>query len=244
MERFPASVAERLGYYVYLLRDPRDGYIFYVGKGIGNRVFEHARDARLNGEVAAPKADRIREILHSGHSVVTEILRFGLSEQTALEVEAASIELLGLTTLLNVIGGHGSLDRGRMSTDDVIALLDAQPVDIEVPAILIKPSRLWHRGMPDNELYEATRGWWKVGTRREKARYGLAVVHGVIRGAWAIERWRPRQQGDPDWQSDVAGKPRWGFAGSPAPDLAHVIGGSVSHYWKPGAQTPFIYVNC
>lgn len=34
-------VAEQLGWYVYLLRDPRDAEVFYVGKGRGNRVFAH-----------------------------------------------------------------------------------------------------------------------------------------------------------------------------------------------------------
>ena len=32
-----ATVAEKLQYYVYLLIDPRDGLIFYVGKGVRDR---------------------------------------------------------------------------------------------------------------------------------------------------------------------------------------------------------------
>ena len=39
------SVKEALGYYVYALVDPRDRKIFYIGKGKGNRIFQHAEAA-------------------------------------------------------------------------------------------------------------------------------------------------------------------------------------------------------
>jgi hypothetical protein len=35
------STIEKLGYYVYLLIDPRNDKVFYVGKGKGNRVNQH-----------------------------------------------------------------------------------------------------------------------------------------------------------------------------------------------------------
>jgi hypothetical protein len=74
-ERDPLSflpgVAERLGLYVYALRDPRSDEI-YVGKGVGNRAHAHARHAqKVSGETteqlklirihrSTPRASRLR----------------------------------------------------------------------------------------------------------------------------------------------------------------------------------------
>lgn len=43
---FRENVIEQVDYYVYLMVDPRDKTIFYVGKGCGNRVSQHEFDAR------------------------------------------------------------------------------------------------------------------------------------------------------------------------------------------------------
>ena len=37
-----AYAEEQLGYYVYALRNPLDGKVFYIGKGVGRRVLAHA----------------------------------------------------------------------------------------------------------------------------------------------------------------------------------------------------------
>ena len=42
---FPEYMHAVVGYYVYRLVDPRDNSTFYVGKGVGNRVFTHVADA-------------------------------------------------------------------------------------------------------------------------------------------------------------------------------------------------------
>ena len=41
MNGFSEKVKQKLGYYVYALVDPRDNKIFYIGKGINNRIFQH-----------------------------------------------------------------------------------------------------------------------------------------------------------------------------------------------------------
>jgi hypothetical protein len=46
------GVAEKLGYYVCPHRDPtRSGAIFYVGKGQGDRVYQHASGREVGVEI-------------------------------------------------------------------------------------------------------------------------------------------------------------------------------------------------
>ena len=232
---FSSFVVDQLGHYVYLLSDPRTGEIFYVGKGIGNRVFAHAADA-LRDSRESDKLDRIRSIHAAGLEVQHELLRFGLDERTAFEVEAAAIELLDLDDLTNEIGGHHIGERGRMTTDVAISLFDAQPVDeITESALLIRIPRLWYPSMPAEELFEVTHGWWRVGPRRAQASYAFAISRGVIREVYRIASWRPREKGDRGWEDDLeSGRPRWGFEGEVAEELAHYRNRSVAHMYQEG----------
>lgn len=245
---FSDYVSEQLGSYVYLLIDPRDGDdgIFYVGKGKGNRVFRHVQDALADEETANDKLERIREIRASGCEVRHELLRFGLTDRTAIEVEAAAIELLHLDMLTNIVEGHHVWARGRMNTDVVISLFDAPPApDIVDRVILFRIPWLWSPAMSSNELYETAHGWWKIGLRREGAEYAFAVSRGVIREVYRIDSWRQRQPGDRDWEHDI-GKPhkRWGFSGEVAEELARYRNTSARRFFKKGNSSPFMYVNC
>lgn len=90
MRQFSKKVVEELGYYVYALIDPRDHKIFYIGKGCGNRVFQHCLAAILEDDETL-KLDTIRAILDSGLEVGHYILRHRLSEEVALQMESLLI---------------------------------------------------------------------------------------------------------------------------------------------------------
>ena len=66
-------LADSLAYYVYLLIDPRDGKVFYVGKGKGSRCFDHS--AKDDG---VEKASRIAAIEAAGLTPQIDIIRHGL----------------------------------------------------------------------------------------------------------------------------------------------------------------------
>ena len=73
MNKFSNKSIEELGFYVYSLVDPRDGKIFYIGKGCGNRVFQHC-EAALQGDEVSLKLNLIREIISLGLQVEHYIL--------------------------------------------------------------------------------------------------------------------------------------------------------------------------
>ena len=100
INEFPSEVIKELGYYVYRLIDPRNGETFYVGKGKGNRIFEHLKKAIKNEEELEEdlKYQRIREIENCGLNVIHIIHRHKLDEKTALHVEAALIDIFPSAT--------------------------------------------------------------------------------------------------------------------------------------------------
>jgi hypothetical protein len=180
-------VAERLGYYVYLYVDPRDKAPFYVGKGQGGRALAHLAD---DGE--SRKVARIKEIQAAGLEPQIDVLVHGLSsEEAAFRIEAAVIDAIGPDKLTNVVRGWETGKVGRMPLSELVALYGATPVEVAHPSLLIRINRLYHYSIGNTELYEVTRGTWKLGSKRALARYAFSVFHGVVRAVFEIESWHP-----------------------------------------------------
>jgi hypothetical protein len=79
-------------FYVYELRDPRNGVAFYVGKGQGDRAHAHQREVVRGTARSNPaKIAKIREILETGHQVEVSILAEYRDESDALDHEYHSI---------------------------------------------------------------------------------------------------------------------------------------------------------
>jgi hypothetical protein len=103
--------------------------------------------------------------------------------------------------------------------------------------------------MSDLELYDATRGVWKVGKRREKAKFAYCVYGTVIREVYSISAWVPA--GSTMTGRDFSEKgyrlsERWEFVGRVALESARkrYVGKSVKTYFPKGVQNPIKYVKC
>lgn len=248
---FWPPVAEKLGYYVYALRDPRPTHgIFYVGKGKGNRVYQHAREAsKVDGESSKSlKLDTINEIRDQGYQVGVEIIRHKLTESEAFEIEAAVIDTLRRINVLqltdselaNRAGGQHSRAQGWMSLDELHARYGAKPLDLSDPHVkqdnlmFIKINKLYRPDMSPEELYEATRKAW-VRAEWRKPELALAVYHGIVRAVYRIDKWercpKPHDK-------------RWAFTGKVASDrVDDYVWRDVRHIVDK-VQNPICYYNC
>jgi hypothetical protein len=236
MPHLSKSTIEKIQYYVYLLSDPRNGKIFYVGKGKGNRINSHLLGALEESTKETEKIRTIREIQDKGFEVELTVLRHGLTEKEAFEVEASIIDLIGIDNLTNIFSGHHSNDRGKMRLEDIEVQYQAEKGEFDEPAVLIRINRLYRYDMSAIELYEATRKHWKVGSRAKTVKIACTVYAGIIREVFYINKWVP---------SPIKTHPgRNMFIGEIAPSSIRdkYLNKSVAHLWKHGSQNPIKYV--
>ena len=118
----------------------------------------------------------------------------------------------------------------------------SRPVRIEEPALLFTINQMFREGMSALALYEATRGFWRVGPDREKAELALAVYQGVVREVYRIDRWDPAGTQEYETREVGAnrGSGRWEFTGEVAADMR---GKYVGRFVDKGGQNPIHYAN-
>jgi uncharacterized protein len=240
-KQFSKDVISKLKYYVYIYSDPDTNEIFYVGKGIGNRVFTHLND--INDSVKYHFIKRIRD---RGQEPKIEILTHGLEdEHTALKVEAAIIDLIGIEKLTNKVRGWQSGVFGRIEVNQLISHYEREQVNIEEPSILIRINRLFRYDMTDIELYDATRGVWKIGIDKDKVKYAFAVFDGIVHEVYKVIAWFPAGSTFNTRGALKDKKDRWEFIGQKAEESIRLkyLRKSVEHYLPSNAQNPIKYIN-
>ena len=221
-------------YYVYRLLDPRTDKTFYVGKGSGNRVFDHVRDARKliskKEDSYSLKIEIIKEIIDDGKDVICLIHRWGLTENEAYEVEAALID--AYPGLANDQSGHGA-DYGVISVEAFEA--EAKAVIYDEPEenyIIIKTSNA--AKLERGSLYEATRKWWRANIEKaQKIPYVLSVINGRVEEVF-----------EPDPEKWLQKDDRISFEGKATQNshMRALIGCRIPEKYRvKGASNPFLY---
>ena len=230
--QFSEAVCENIGYYVYVLKDPRDSKIFYIGKGQKNRIFQHVADA-LETEHINDKLDLIREIKNARQEVEHYILRHGLTEKEALEIESACIDLIGLDYLTNQVKGYNSWEYGKKTIDEIIQHYDAKIIKkFDEPCIIININKKYKRFMSPRALYNATRASWVLGPKKDKAKYVITSYRGLVREVFEINSWQKATEDG-----------RWEFTGKPANENIRnkYINQSLKNFINKGNRNPIKY---
>ena len=233
-QKHDVSADESKDYYVYRLIDPRTGHTFYVGKGTGNRVFQHAKAAikfNPNEDEAAERIAQINAIKNEGLDVIHVIHRFGMTENEALEVEAALMDVYaGLTNIQSGINP----ERGMMAAEAWRSIQEMEAyTEPEADYILIKV-RSAVLAEKCNNLYETTRKAWRADLNNAKNyNYVLAAVDGVVKGVYT----------ELTWYNSID-KNRIEFTGKDCEEdwVKDIIGKRIpEQYRKKGAANPFMY---
>lgn len=192
IKQFPTDIIDKIGFYVYKLIDPRNGELFYIGKGKGNRVFDHVNGTLKidnNDELSEDEIDlksyRILQIRNAGYEVIHVIHRHGMDESTAFEVEAALID--DNQNYLSQKLGNRSKDFGPLNVKEIIEIYQSVSVDFgDLKVVMITINKSYDL---DN-IYFATRFAWKMNLNRVRnADIVCAIVKGIIKEVYIPEYW-------------------------------------------------------
>jgi hypothetical protein len=243
MEKFPKIVSTELKYYVYIYSNPITDEIFYVGKGKGDRVFSH-----LSEESESEKVKYLSDLKLKNLKPKIEILIHGIEDEaTALRVEAAIIDLIGINKLTNLQSGWRSASFGRMTLKQIISTYSKQEVEVIEPSIFIRINQKFRYSMTEIELYDFTRGQWKINTERaNKAKYAFAIYEGIIQEVYTVLFWIEAGKTLNTRNDTDAANDRFEFIGNIAePEIRNKYKyKSLEHYFRKGNANPIMYINC
>ena len=189
---------EKLGDYVYALRDPRDNKIFYVGQGTSDRVFEHFNEAENALKAAKPfnqmssKVIRILDIWNNNEDVEWIILAHNLPNtiKVADFVESAIFDCLSESQNGETLNDQTPPKSSRLLPED----LEAMAAEFVNPTIahnqvFVFPIQeaLNHGSTP----YNATRALWGISDQNQQLTPAFAVglKNSISKGSFQIASW-------------------------------------------------------
>lgn len=197
------AIDEKRGWYVYALVEPEPAKsIFYIGKGKNQRPSDHIKEA-INavkkGANLTDKQRKIIEILDARKKVQFVILRSGLTDLEAYELEGMMIDFLnwgdydfgGIAQLINIQNGHHNDTNGIMNLEELGYMFGAPEAEVKDDDKIIAININESYNLAKRNVYNAVRESWHVSLpHARRADYVVAVYHGIVLGIYNNVSWR------------------------------------------------------
>lgn len=119
-------------------------------------------------------------------------------------------------------------------------------IQIDEPVIAINLNQTYRDGIGSGELYDSTRGIWRIARRRaEKALFAFAIYKGIVKEVYEIDQWHPELSTEYKnrQMKHTKLKNRFEFVGKVASDdiREKYVGKQMP---EMHAQNPIRYYNC
>tara|TARA_Y100000589_G_scaffold242362_1_gene229926 strand:- start:613 stop:1416 length:804 start_codon:yes stop_codon:yes gene_type:complete len=182
-----------LNSYVYLyceITEDKKRIPIYIGKGKSDRCLSHLSDLDDHSSI---KTRKIRYLLNE-NKLGIDILAHGLNEKTALAIESACIDLMGIDNLENLVRGNGE-NHKRYSLNELMHIKTRESVEVrpEHRGVAILINKDYKPTFGALETFEITRGIWPQSqkTISKDAKYAYATFGGVVKEIYEIHSWVP-----------------------------------------------------
>lgn len=204
-------------HYVYLLIDPRNNEVFYVGQGVNSRVNQHQQEAKKSDK-ETDKINRIKDILDAGYEVKKFIYSSNNTKDEAFDKEEELINFYRTIypgQLTNIQSGRKS--KHTMTPEELADITtNYEMVDFgDEKIMLIKQNHSWDYSNNDQDRYNAFRGDWKVDKSKiYKVDLICIVYDGIIQYVCKPKKWIPKYTDSNGVYYDKKNKnPRFEFEG-------------------------------
>ena len=209
------------------------------------------KDAK-DGKVGTEKLNHIQSILKKHKSVEHVIVRHGLNEKTAYQIEASLIDTFRFIPTFNdfvsgnIQGGMNSIENGLMSCEELKRKYNAFPLNsIPSNTIIININGSYKNASGTDKIYMATKERWRMkDPRAGHIKFVLSQFKGLIVEVLEVNKWYAieRQYNTGSKKSGQTYK-GYGFDGQVTSNKVRdiYINKSVAHKKKRGASNPIIY---
>lgn len=161
-----ATMQSNALWYVYELIDPRTNTVFYVGKGKGNRIHAHERDAQKG--LCSKKTNKINSIWADGYQVNKHKVAEFWDEAAAYDHETDVIEAYGLENLTNIMkGGSGAWSDRLKTRRKARAIAEPKPIILHE----------WIEKQESETLFQRFADWFSMGLHKTKGKIKV-TIHG------------------------------------------------------------------